>query len=123
MKTKTLPILDEIAKRLKDTPEQKKVVGPIVAQLVEAGWNLDQIIFGKNEWRVPKSPSEATKREKHASFSGFPVDIAVFDDPRMLKTFQKIIEYSGLDPIDFGYAAKPRPIMPVQEPAKQPALV
>ena len=30
---------------------------------------------------MPKSPSEATKREKHTSFNGFPVDIAVFDDP------------------------------------------
>ena len=35
----------------------------------------------KKEWRVPKSPSEATKREKQESFAGFPVDIAVFDAP------------------------------------------
>lgn len=72
---------DEIRKKLKDTPEQETVVGPLVAQLVKSGWDLGQIVFGKQEWRVPKSPSEATKREKSNSFLGFPVDIAVFDDP------------------------------------------
>ncbi len=71
---------DEIKKKLKDIPEQTDVVGPLVAQLVAYGWDLEQIIFGKSEWRVPKSPSEATKREKRTSFAGFPVDIAVFDD-------------------------------------------
>jgi type I restriction enzyme M protein len=75
---KELP--DQIKRKLKDIPEQRDVVGPLVAQLVDAGWNLEQIIFGKSEWRVPKSPSESTKREKHTSFAGFPVDIAVFDD-------------------------------------------
>ncbi len=39
------------------------------------------MVFGKAEWRVPKSPSEATKREKDRSYAGFPVDIAVFDHP------------------------------------------
>lgn len=71
---------EEIKKKLKETPEQTNVVGPLVAQLVAYGWDLEQIIFGKSEWRVPKSPSEATKREKRTSFAGFPVDIAVFDD-------------------------------------------
>jgi len=75
---KDLP--EEIRRKLKDIPEQMNVVGPLVAQLVEAGWSLDQMIYGKSEWRVPKSPSEATKREKGTSFSGFPLDIAVFDD-------------------------------------------
>ena len=71
----------KIEQALKNTPEQKTVVGPLVECLLENGWNLDQIVYGKKEWRVPKSPSEATKREKHESFTGFPVDIAVFDDP------------------------------------------
>jgi type I restriction enzyme M protein len=79
---KALP--DGVAGKLKDIPEQQDVVGPLVAQLVESGWHLEQIIFGKAEWRIPKSPSEATKREKHTSFAGFPVDIAVFDDPKNL---------------------------------------
>lgn len=70
-----------IAAKLKDTPEQQGVVGPVVERLCEIGWSLDQIVFGKSEWRVPKSPSEQTKREKGKNFLGFPVDIAVFDDP------------------------------------------
>ena len=69
----------KISEKLKAGPEQQLVVGPVVELLVNRGWNLEQIIFGKNEWRVPKSPSEASKRENGASFEGFPVDIAVFE--------------------------------------------
>ena len=70
---------DSIDALLKHTPEQQTVVGPLVRMLISLGWELGQMIFGKKEWRIPKSPSEATKREKVHSFSGFPVDIAVFD--------------------------------------------
>jgi len=63
MKSKK-PLPEEIKKKLKDIPEQRDVVGPLVAQLVNAGWSLEQIIFGKSEWRVPKSPSEASKRRE-----------------------------------------------------------
>ncbi len=81
----------EILDKLKDTPEQRTVVGPLVAYLVESGWKLEQIIFGKDEWRVPKTPSEATKREKRRSFEGFPVDIAVFDDPENVGNYRHIV--------------------------------
>lgn len=73
---------EQIAAKLKDGPEQHLVVGPLVLYLVSIGWKLDQIVFGRAEWRVPKSPSQATKREKGESFEGFPVDIAVFDDAK-----------------------------------------
>jgi type I restriction enzyme M protein len=66
--------------KLKNTPEQRLVVGPIVKYLVALGWNIDQIVFGKKEWLVPKSPSEQTKREKGQDYVGFPVDVAIFDD-------------------------------------------
>src|SRR4051794_7114437 len=70
-----------IASKLKDTPEQQLVVGPIVHYLTNAlGWPLEQIVFGRTEWFVPKTPSEQTKRERGHAFEGFPVDIAVFDD-------------------------------------------
>lgn len=69
----------KVSALLKDIPEQQKVTGPLVAYLMSIGWKLEQMVFGKKEWRVPKAPSEATKREKGRSFSGFPVDIAVFD--------------------------------------------
>ena len=68
-----------IAEKLQDTKEQRQVVGGLIEYLCELGWKLDQIVFGKSEWRVPKSPSEATKREKGRSYQGFPVDVAVFD--------------------------------------------
>jgi len=64
---------------LKETREQHDVVGPLVDLLVSRGWKVEQMIFGKTEWRIPKTPSEATKREKGQSFAGFPVDVAVFD--------------------------------------------
>jgi len=64
---------------LKESKEQYGVVGPLVNLLVSRGWKVGQMIFGKTEWRIPKTPSESTKREKGQSFAGFPVDIAVFD--------------------------------------------
>ena len=76
-KNKTLS--PEVSALLKDIPEQQKVTGPLVEYLRSIGWHLDQMVFGKKEWRVPKSPSEATKREKGRAYAGFPVDIAVFD--------------------------------------------
>jgi type I restriction enzyme M protein len=71
-----------ITAKLKDGPEQTAVVGPVVELLVSYGWDLEQIVFGKHEWRVPKSPSQATERERGKSFQGFPVDIAVFDSAK-----------------------------------------
>jgi type I restriction enzyme M protein len=80
-----------ITEKLKQTPEQQSVVGPLVAHLASIGWDLDQIVFGKSEWKVPKTPSEATKREKGRSFDGFPVDIAVFDDPSNVRDYRHIL--------------------------------
>ena len=39
--------MDKISLELKDTPEQKNVVGPLVCYLVQIGWDLEQILFGK----------------------------------------------------------------------------
>lgn len=80
-----------ISNVLKETPEQKLVVGPLVERLVEGGWQLGQIIFGKNEWKVPKTPSEASKREKGVSFDSFPVDIAVFDSVNNCGDYRHIL--------------------------------
>jgi type I restriction enzyme M protein len=85
----TLPA--EIAGKLKATREQQLVVGPVVQYLTTLGWSLDQMIFGKKEWRIPKSPSEQTKREKGQSYEGFPVDIAVFDDPKNIGDARHIV--------------------------------
>lgn len=73
---------EEISCKLKDIPEQREVVGPLVKYLIDIGWSQEQIIFGRSEWMVPKNPSELTKREKGRSYKGFPVDVAVFDSPK-----------------------------------------
>jgi len=71
-------LAEEVRSQLKEGPEQELVVGPLVQYLLSKGYTLEQIRFGKREWRVPKSPSEAHKREKGRSYEGFPVDIAIF---------------------------------------------
>ncbi len=84
-------IPDYISNKLKDGPEQTLVVGPLVAQLINNGWDFGQIVFGKNEWKVPKTPSEASKREKGVSFDYFPVDIAVFESPETCGDYRHIL--------------------------------
>lgn len=81
----------DIFEMLKDGPEQKLVVGPIVELLVSLGWDQRQIIFGKNEWKIPKTPSEAPKREKGTSFEYFPVDIAVFDSVETVGDYRHLL--------------------------------
>lgn len=73
-----------ITVQLKNTREQREVVGPVVQYLMSIGWRLDQMQFGRREWRVPRNPSQATVREQGQSYEGFPVDIAIFDSPERL---------------------------------------
>lgn len=82
---------DYIRDKLKEGPEQTLVVGPLVERLIVNGWAFEQIVFGKNEWKVPKTPSEASKREKGTSFDYFPVDIAVFDSPETCGDYRHIL--------------------------------
>jgi hypothetical protein len=70
-----------IAAKLKRGPEQQRVVGPLVEFLVTTGWSLDQMVFGRKEWRVPRNPSESYKRDKNSSFKGYPCDVVIFDSP------------------------------------------
>ncbi|MBQ9565163.1 MAG: restriction endonuclease subunit M [Synergistaceae bacterium] len=80
-----------IADKLKEGPEQKLVVGPLVERLIKNGWRLEQMMFGRNEWKVPKTPSEASKREKGHSFDYFPVDIAVFESPETCGDYRHLL--------------------------------
>lgn len=109
-------IAESILSKLKNTPEQTLVIGPLVAQLIGNGWHLGQIVFGKQEWRVPSSPSEATKREKGYSFNGYPVDIAVFDqvtnlgNPRHLLFIiecKQPTEQAGVSQLESYFVAEP----------------
>lgn len=84
-------IQETIKQSLKQGPEQNLVVGPLVEQLITLGWKLEQIWYGKKEWKIPKNPSEATKRQKGESFDFFPVDIAVFDDPKNSGNYRHLL--------------------------------
>lgn len=84
-------VADYIREKLKDGPEQELVVGPLVERLVSNGWKIEQIVYGKNEWKVPKTPSEASKREKGTSFDYFPVDIAIFESPETCGDYRHLL--------------------------------
>lgn len=71
-----------IRKYLKNTKEQKQVVGLLVERLCNIGWDFNQILFGKREWHIPKSSSASAEREKGRPFASLPCDIAVFDSPK-----------------------------------------
>lgn len=44
----------------------------------ELGWSRNNIRT-RPQWMTPKTPSEATKRELHQTFKGFPCDIVLFN--------------------------------------------
>ena len=92
-KSKEVPkdVQKTIKENLKAGPEQTLVVGPLVECLVSLGWSLEQIWYGKKEWMIPKNPSEATKRQKGESFDFFPIDIAVFDDPKHSGNYRHLL--------------------------------
>lgn len=63
-------------------PEYEKTGKKLIELLESRGWSKDMMMINP-EYRVPKSPSEASKREKNSkTWKGFPVDLAVFDSVR-----------------------------------------
>ncbi|EJB8536920.1 N-6 DNA methylase [Acinetobacter baumannii] len=62
---------------------------PLVDKLIKLGWDKNQLQFSP-EWKVPQSPSEASKRELGHSFRGFPIDIAIFDHPSHLGDYEHL---------------------------------
>lgn len=62
---------------------------PLIKKLVKLGWDENQILY-EPEWRVPKSPSEASRREKGQSFKSFPIDIAIFDHPSNVGNYRHL---------------------------------
>lgn len=69
----------EEKKKTKGKPEHTEVRLPLIEDLEHLGWKKDQMQW-EPEWRVPSTPSEASKREAGNSFSGFPTDLVIFDD-------------------------------------------
>ena len=48
---------------------------PLINELEKLGWDKNQIQF-MPEWKVPKTPSDASKRESNQSFQGFSICIS-----------------------------------------------
>ena len=66
---------------------------PLLDSLIEEGrWLREQIICppSEREWFVPKTPSEAAKREAGRSFAGYPVDLAIFDSAENVGDWQHV---------------------------------
>lgn len=59
-------------------PEHVQVRLPVIARLVELGWPEERLQWAP-EWRVPQTPSDASKREVGGSFASWPVDLVIFD--------------------------------------------
>lgn len=123
---------DAVAAKLRDTPEQNIVVGPLVLFLLAQGWQFNQIIFGKSEWRVPKTPSQATRREKQQSYDGFPVDIAVFDSVKHVGDYRHLLfiveckqpdENAGISQLEAYYAVEPHAKLGIWANSPDPSAV
>ncbi|MDP8217728.1 MAG: N-6 DNA methylase [Candidatus Theseobacter exili] len=69
--------------------EHTEVRLPLLREFERLGWDSNQIQFAP-EWKIPKTPSAASKREIGQSFQGFPVDIAIFDNPSNLGNYENI---------------------------------
>jgi type I restriction-modification system DNA methylase subunit len=59
-------------------PEHAQVRLPTVAKLKAVGWQEGQLQW-QPEWRVPKTPHDASKREAGQSFKSWPADLVIFD--------------------------------------------
>ncbi len=69
--------------------EHTEVRLPLLNELKKLGWEDSQIQF-QPEWKVPKTPSEASKREAGLNFNGYPVDIAIFDSSSNFGNYENI---------------------------------
>lgn len=62
----------------------------MIQALQQAGWDSGQLRWSP-EWRVPVSPHDAAKREAGATFNGWPVDLAIFDDASHAGDWQHLL--------------------------------
>lgn len=69
--------------------EHTEVRLPLIDKLIKLGWDKNQLQY-EPEWRVPKTPSEASKRELGQSFKSFPIDVAIFDHPSHVGEYEHL---------------------------------
>jgi type I restriction enzyme M protein len=69
--------------------EHTEVRLPLIEKLIKLGWDENQIQY-KPEWGVPKSPSEASKRELGQRYNSYPCDVVIFDHPSNLGEYEHI---------------------------------
>ncbi len=69
--------------------EHTEVRLPLIDKLIKLGWDKNQLQY-EPEWRVPKTPSEAGKRELGQSFKSFPIDVAIFDHPSHVGEYEHL---------------------------------
>jgi len=69
--------------------EHTEVRLPLIDKLIKLGWDKHQLHY-EPEWRVPKTPSEASKRELGQSFKSFPIDLAIFDHPSHVGLYEHL---------------------------------
>lgn len=97
-------------------PEHTKVRLPVIEALKVLGWSPAQMQW-QPEWRVPKAPSEGKKREDGRSFTGWPVDLVLFQDTDGDNDWQNVLgifefkkpnQSSGLSQLETYLAREPR---------------
>lgn len=71
-------------------PEHTLVRLPVIEALRVLGWSDGQMQW-QPEWRVPQSPSEASKREGRHGFTGWPVDLVLFEDSEAPGDWQNVL--------------------------------
>lgn len=97
-------------------PEHTLVRVPIIEALKVLGWTDHQMQW-QPEWRVPKSPSEASRREGRHGFAGWPVDLVLFEDAEAPADWQNVLAIfelkaptskSGISQLETYLAREPR---------------
>lgn len=97
-------------------PEHTQVRLPIIEALKVAGWTASQMQWDP-EWRVPKAPNEAKKREDRRSFDGWPVDLVLFQETDGANDWQNVLgifefkapnQRAGLSQLETYLAREPR---------------
>lgn len=71
-------------------PEHTQARLPVIEAMKVLGWDERQLQW-KPEWRVPKSPHDAAKREGGHGYAHWPVDLVLFEDANAPLDWQNVL--------------------------------